>query len=97
MPPTIMPTAPAPPKAAAAAPISSAAQIAKAERVFAEAKVLAEGAKQVAVAKAMKMPMPSHLAAIRAGERDYHLSLARAADASSGIISSAPYHQAAAV
>jgi hypothetical protein len=48
------------------------------------------------MAAAMKLPMPEHLAAIRAAERAYHLALAAAADRSGGLIGSAPYHAAAA-
>jgi len=48
------------------------------------------------MAQAMKLPMPEHAAAIRAAERAYHTALAQAADASGGIIQSAPYRNAAA-
>jgi hypothetical protein len=75
---------------------SSTMAIAKAEAAFALAKIEAEGRKQASMELAMKLPMPEHAAAIRAAERAYHTALAQAADASGGIIQSAPYRNAAA-
>ena len=75
---------------------NSTIAIAKAENAFEAAKIAAEGRKQAAMAQAMKLPMPEHAAAIRAAERAYHTALAQAADASGGIIQSAPYRNAAA-
>jgi hypothetical protein len=74
---------------------NSTIAIAKAENAFEAAKIAAEGRKQAAMAQAMKLPMPEHAAAIRAAECAYHMALAQAADASGGIIQSAPYRNAA--
>jgi uncharacterized heparinase superfamily protein len=67
-----------------------------ATNAFAAAKLDAEGRKQASISVAMKLPMPEHAAAIRAAERAYHLALEEVANASGGIIASAPYRNAAA-
>jgi hypothetical protein len=46
--------------------------------------------KQVAMAAAMKLSMPSHLTAVRAAEKAYYLALAVGAEAT-GCISSRSY------
>lgn len=70
-------------------------EVIAANRAFESAKSEAEMHKQVAMTAAMRLPMPGHLAAIRAAEREYHLALAAAA-AKTGLISPAPYLAAAA-
>jgi hypothetical protein len=67
-----------------------------AQNAFAAAKIESESRKQAAIAAAMKLPMPEHLAAVRTAERTYHLALAEAVERSGGIIQSAPYRNAAA-
>ena len=71
-------------------------EVIAATNAFEATRNLAEGRKQAAMSAAMKLKMSEHAAAIRAAERAYHTALAQAADASGGIIQSAPYRNAAA-
>lgn len=72
------------------------AAVTAAQNAFKLARADAEMRKQAAMAEAMKLPMPEHLAAVRTAERAYYTALAEAADASDGIISATPYRNAAA-
>jgi hypothetical protein len=67
---------------------------AEAEAHMVAARVIAEARKQVAIAAAMKLPMPAHAAAIRKAERQYCLDLAEAGR-STGIVDHVFYTESA--
>jgi len=58
----------------------------QAEDYMRQAKATAEMYKQVAIAAAMKLPMPEHAAAIKRAEKIYLIMMAHAASGTGGLI-----------
>ena len=67
----------------------------RAEDHMRAARVQAEGRKQSAYDAAMKLQGAAHVAALRQAEREYCLDLARAAEATGGLVDARYYHQSA--